>query len=91
MKIVDCILKIYPDWKGVVWENDYKRIMPNAIEKRETPSLKELEIAWAEIEAEPKPEEVNKDQALKDASDSIESAVSVSELKAVIKKVISAI
>jgi len=46
MEIIEAILKIYPDWKGVVWENDYKRIAPHVLEKRPIPTMDELESAW---------------------------------------------
>lgn len=52
MEIVRCILKIYPDWRGVVWENDYKGIKPHVLEKRPIPTMKELEAVWPEVQAE---------------------------------------
>ena len=52
MEIIEAILKIYPDWKGVVWENDYKRIVPHVLEKRSIPSQEELEAAWKEVLAD---------------------------------------
>lgn len=49
MDIIEAIKKIYPDWKGVVWENDYKGIKPHVLEKRPIPTMKELESAWSEV------------------------------------------
>ena len=52
MDIASCLLKIYKDWKGVVWENDYKGIKPHVLEKRPVPTMKELEAAWKEVLAD---------------------------------------
>jgi len=52
MDITKCILRIYPGWKGVVWENDYSKIQPHELETRPIPSLAELEAVWSQIEAE---------------------------------------
>jgi hypothetical protein len=52
MQILEAIKKIYPDWRGVVWENDYSRIKPHELEKRPIPSLEELQSAWSMLEAE---------------------------------------
>lgn len=49
MEIIEAILKIYPDWKGVVWENEHKGIRPHVLEKRPIPTMKELEAAWKEV------------------------------------------
>lgn len=49
MDILKCILKIYPDWRGVVWENDYNRIILHELEVRQTPTLIELENQWLSI------------------------------------------
>lgn len=51
MNILECILKIYPDWKGVVIENDPNRIVPHETETR-IPTLAELEAADAQLKAE---------------------------------------
>lgn len=50
MDILRCILKIYPDWKGVVWENDYKQIKPHELEKRPIPTIEQLEAVWSEVQ-----------------------------------------
>jgi hypothetical protein len=50
MNIIDCILKIYPDWKGVVWENDYNRIKPHELETRPIPTMKDLEAVWVLVQ-----------------------------------------
>lgn len=50
MDIARSILKIYPDWKGVVWENDYNKIVPHELEKRPIPSKSELQLAWAAVQ-----------------------------------------
>ncbi|MDP2682012.1 MAG: hypothetical protein Q8P28_04275 [Deltaproteobacteria bacterium] len=47
--IVRCILKIIPDWKGIVFENDYAKIKPHELETRLTPSLIELQTVWDSI------------------------------------------
>lgn len=52
MDIIESIMKIYPDWKGMVWENDYERIVPHVLEKRPIPTLKEIEAAWKEVLAD---------------------------------------
>lgn len=52
MDIVKCLKKIYPDWKGVVWENSYDGIKPNETEIRPIPSLKELEAVWPIVQQE---------------------------------------
>jgi hypothetical protein len=51
MDILQAILKIYPDWKGTVWENDYNRIIPNELEARAIPTMAELETAWSDLQA----------------------------------------
>ena len=52
MDILSCILKIIPDWNGVVWGNSYEGIKPDVSETRKTPTLKELEAVWPEVQAE---------------------------------------
>lgn len=52
MDVIESILKIYPDWRGMVWENDYKRIVPHVHEKRPIPTVKELEAAWKNVLAD---------------------------------------
>lgn len=49
MDILLCILKIYPDWRGVVWGNSYEGIKPHVLEDRPTPTLAELEAVWPEV------------------------------------------
>lgn len=61
MEIIEAILKIYPDWKGVVWENDYKGIKPHVLEKRPVPTMKDLEAAWTEALADREAEAVAAD------------------------------
>jgi hypothetical protein len=52
MNIIECILKIYPDWRGVVWENDYSKIIPHELEKRPIPKIEEIESAWEIVQSE---------------------------------------
>ena len=52
MKILDCILKIYPDWMGSVANDSYDEIRPHESETRPTPTLQELEAVWPEVQAE---------------------------------------
>ena len=52
MDILPCILKIYPDWKGVVWGNTYEGIKPHELETRPIPTMIELEAVWPEVQAE---------------------------------------
>ena len=52
MNLIECILKIYPDWRGVVWDNDYAKIRPHELETRPIPTLAELEAVWPEVQAE---------------------------------------
>jgi len=52
MDILYCILKIYPDWNGVVWGNSYEGIKPHELETRPIPTLAELESIWPEVEIE---------------------------------------
>ena len=52
MDILKCILKIYPDWKGSVWEDKYEGIVPNELETRPIPTMVELEAMWPQIQAE---------------------------------------
>lgn len=51
MIIIDAIKHIYPDWKGVVWNNEYGGIKLNEDETRK-PTLAELEAVWPVIESE---------------------------------------
>lgn len=50
MNIIACILKIYPDWKGTVQDNEYDGIKPHKLETRTTPTLEELQAVWPEVE-----------------------------------------
>lgn len=50
MDILACILKLYPDWQGVVWGNAYEGIRPHELETRPIPSIAELEAVWPEVE-----------------------------------------
>jgi len=52
MNILSCILKIYPDWQGAVWDNKYDGIKPNETEPRPIPTLQELEAVWPQVQAE---------------------------------------
>ena len=52
MNILACILKIYPDWNGCVFDNSYDWIIPNELETRTIPTLAELEAFWPEVQAE---------------------------------------
>ena len=52
MKILDCLQKIHPNWKGAVWGNSYEGIKPHALETRPIPSREELEAVWPDIKAE---------------------------------------
>lgn len=52
MDILKCILKIYPDWRGVVRENDYEKIQPHKLEDRPIPSLIELQAVWPQVQEE---------------------------------------
>lgn len=52
MDIMQCIQRIYPDWRGAVWSNTYEGIKPHELETRPIPSLAELEAVWPQIEAE---------------------------------------
>jgi molecular chaperone GrpE (heat shock protein) len=52
MDIVKCLKKIHPNWQGIVWNNSYEGIKPNATEKRPTPTLKELEAVWPIVQQE---------------------------------------
>lgn len=64
MNIIDCILKIYPDWKGSVWGDSYEGIRPHELETRPIPTLEELEAVWPVIKEERKEaEEVAKKDA----------------------------
>jgi hypothetical protein len=63
MNILKCLLKIYPDWSGAVWDNSYEGIKPNELETRPTPTLAELEAVWPEVEAELKLEEIQRSRA----------------------------
>lgn len=56
MDILKSILKVYPDWKGCVLENDYNRIIPHELETRPIPSLSELEVAWIVLQKDEKRE-----------------------------------
>jgi len=51
--ILQCILKIYPDWNGIVkYEKDQIEIIPDVSEKRQLPPLNEIEKIWEEIKEE---------------------------------------
>jgi len=50
MNILSCILRIYPDWQGAVWDNSYEGIKPHELEKRPIPTLEELEAVWPEVQ-----------------------------------------
>jgi hypothetical protein len=52
MNILACILKLCPDWKGVIWGNSYDGIKPHELETRPIPALEELEAVWPEVQAE---------------------------------------
>lgn len=52
MEIMSCLKKIYPDWKGVVWNNSYEGIKPHELEKRPIPKLEELEAVWPQAQAD---------------------------------------
>ena len=62
MNILECLLKIYPDWKGTVWNNCHEGIKPHELETRPVPTLKELEAVWPEVKAE-----MEQDRAVADA------------------------
>ena len=62
MKILDCLQKIHPNWKGAVWGNSYEGIKPHALETRPIPSREELEAVWPGVQAE-----MEKDRAVADA------------------------
>ena len=52
MDILRCLLKIYPDWKGTVWENMYSGIRPHILEKRPIPVLIDLVMQSAAVDKE---------------------------------------
>jgi hypothetical protein len=52
MDILACIIKLLPNWNGVVWGNSYEGVNPDVSETRPIPSLAELEAVWPIIEAE---------------------------------------
>ena len=62
MLIINCLQKIYPGWKGAVWNNNYDGIRPHELEIRPIPTLKELEAVWPDVKAE-----MEKDRAASDA------------------------
>lgn len=52
MDIFRSLRKIYPDWRGVVWGNDYNRIIPHELETRPIPSFAELKAVASVVDVE---------------------------------------
>ncbi len=52
MDLINCIRRIYPDWRGTVRDDEYNGIIPHELETRPIPSLAELEAVWPIIEKE---------------------------------------
>jgi len=52
MKIILCLRKLQPQWRGLVRNNLYEGIEPHELEIRPIPSFAELESVWPEVEAE---------------------------------------
>lgn len=50
MNIHRSILKLIPDFKCVVWGNNYNQIKKDVSETRDTPTLEELEAVWPQVE-----------------------------------------
>jgi len=50
MDIHKSILKLIPDFRCVVWENDYAKIKAHELETRPIPDLTDLEAVWPQIE-----------------------------------------
>lgn len=100
MKIIECILKIYPDWKGTVWENDYSKIKLNELETRPIPTLAELAAVWPQIEADRIATEQAETQRVEakaqafldnlpswqEVSDAIDAATTIAACKVILKR-----
>jgi hypothetical protein len=52
MDIHRSILKLIPDFKCVVWNNDYNQIEKHELELRVIPTLQELETVWPQVQEE---------------------------------------
>jgi len=66
MDIHRCILRIIPDFRCVVWDNDYDKIKIDDSETRPIPNFAELEAVWPEVEAQ-----ILSEQSMKEAKEKL--------------------